>query len=131
MSIINLRDQILNAQDIPHETVTVGEWGDAVIEVRGMTAAERTRLMELAQGDDDKLNVKTIYPQIVIATCFDPETDAQIFTDADEALLLQKAATALDKVAEVGMRLSGFTEKAVDKAGKDSSSTPAEGSSLS
>ena len=117
---MSLRDQILNSNDIPVETVKVKEW-DTTIEVRGMTGAERTRILDLAMVDGAEMNLQMVYPEIVISTAFDPETGEQIFTPEDRAALLSKSATALDRLASVGMKLSGFTQETADDLGKDSS----------
>jgi len=47
---VSLRDQILNSNDIPKELIKVKEW-NIEVEVRGMTGAERTRILDLAQSD--------------------------------------------------------------------------------
>lgn len=127
---MSLRDQILNTQDIPKESVTVPEWG-VTIEMRGMTGAERTRIMDLAMDAGGELNLQSIYPEIVISTAFDPETGEKVFEPADRDALLSKSANALDRVALVGMRLSGFTQESADAAGKGSSATATDASSLS
>jgi hypothetical protein len=126
---VSLRDQILNLQDIPFEIVAIKEWNTS-IKVQGMTGAERTRILDLAMNDGGTMNLQTVYPEIVISTCFDPETGEQIFTPEDRAALLSKSAIALDRLATVGMRLSGFTQETADDMGKDSSETASEDSSL-
>lgn len=126
---MSLRDQIFAIQDIPSEMVEVPEWG-VKLEVRGMTGAERTRIMDLAIDNKGGMNLQFVYPEIVIATAFDPETGTQVFTPNDRGTLLSKSATALDRLAGVGMRLSGFTEEASDEKGKDFSATASEDSSL-
>lgn len=127
---MSLRDQILAVKDIATESVKVPEWG-LTVEVRGMTAAERTRIMNLAMKDGGDLDLQMVYPEIVIATAFDPETGMQVFDPSDRDALLGKAATAVDRIALAGMRLSGFTKEAADEAGKDSSEPDTEGSSSS
>jgi hypothetical protein len=125
---VSLRDQILAAEDIPSEKVTVPEWG-VTVDVRGMTGAERTRIMDKAVDQQGGINLQFVYPEIVIATSFDNETGEQIFKPSDRDTLLSKSAVALDRLAQVGMRLSGFTQDSADEAGKDSSATAIEGSS--
>lgn len=110
--------------------VEVPEWG-VTVEVRGMNGAERTRIMDLAMGGGDRLELQMVYPEIVIATSFDPESGQQIFAPSDRDALLSKAAKPLDTLAMVGMRLSGFTQEASDAAGKGSSETVSDGSSSS
>jgi hypothetical protein len=126
---VSIRDQILAVQDIPTQLVEVPEWG-VKIEVRGMTGAERTRIMDKATADAGEMNLQMIYPEIVIATSFDPLTGEQVFVPEDRDILLSKSATALDRVAMVGMRLSGFTKESADELGKDSSETASEDLSL-
>jgi hypothetical protein len=126
---VSIRDQILAVQDIPTQIVEVPEWG-VKIEVRGMTGAERTRIMDKATADAGEMNLQMIYPEIVIATSFDPLTGEQVFVPEDRDILLSKSATALDRVAMVGMRLSGFTKESADELGKDSSETASEDLSL-
>lgn len=127
---MSLRDQILNTSDIPKELVTVKEW-NVEIEVRGMTGAERTRILDLAVGEGNgEMNLQMVYPEIVISTAFDAQTGEQIFTPADRTALLSKSATALDRLATVGMRLSGFTQETSDDLGKDLSEMVIEDSSL-
>jgi hypothetical protein len=125
---VSIRDQILAVQDIPTQLVEVPEWG-VKIEVRGMTGAERTRIMDKATAAGE-MNLQMIYPEIVIATSFDPLTGEQVFVPEDRDILLSKSATALDRVAMVGMRLSGFTKESADELGKDSSETASEDLSL-
>lgn len=127
---MSIRDLILAKQDIPSEVVDVPEWG-VKVEVRGMTGAERTRIMDSATGNAGEVNLQFIYPEIVIATSFDPETGEQIFVPADRDILLSKSATAIDRVALVGMRLSGFTKESSEELGKGSLETASEDSSLS
>lgn len=125
---MSLRDQILNSNDIPKELVKVKEWNTS-IEVRGMTGAERTRILDLAQ-DEKGMNLQMVYPEIVISTAFDPITGEKIFTPEDRTALLSKSANALDSLATVGMRLSGFLAETSNDLGKDSSETAIEDSSL-
>ncbi len=124
---MSLRDQILSSNDIPKELVKVKEWGIS-IEVRGMTGAERTRILDLAQ-DEKGMNLQMVYPEIVISTAFDAETGEKIFTPEDRTALLSKSANALDSLATVGMRLSGFLAETSNDLGKDSSETVIEDSS--
>lgn len=124
---MSLRDQILNSNDIPRELVKVKEW-NIEIEVRGMTGAERTRILDLAQGDGG-MNLQMVYPEIVISTAFDAETGEKIFSPEDRTALLSKSANALDALATVGMRLSGFLAETQNDLGKDSSETVIEDSS--
>ena len=124
---MSIRDQILNSNDIPKKLVKVKEW-NVEVEVRGMTGAERTRILDLAQGDGG-MNLQMDYPEIVISTAFDAETGEKIFSPEDRTALLSKSANALDALATVGMQLSGFLAETSNDLGKDLSETVIEDSS--
>jgi len=113
-----LRDKILSADDTTSQMVEVPEWG-ATIEVRSMTGAARAKIMALATTETGEADIARVYPEVIIGCAFDPETGEPLFTSEDREMLMQKNASALDKVATVASELSGFTEKSVDKAGKD------------
>ena len=112
-------EDVLAVQDISREMVDVPEWG-FTFEVRSMTAAERTHIMEMAQKAG-QVDLSLVYPEIIIATTFNPETGEKVFTSEHSEALMAKNAAALDRLAKVGLRLSGMTEEAADAAGKDSS----------
>lgn len=120
---MNLREKILSATDIATEYVDIPEW-DVTVAVRGTDGADRSHLLSVAiDPQTGDVNLESIYPDIIILCTFDPTTSERVFNDDDRAALLTKSSQALDRIAEVAMRLCGFTDDAVDKAGKGSSST--------
>lgn len=128
---MNLRDKIFEADDIDRETVEIPEWGVS-IEVRTMTGADRGLLMEAAVDQDTGgVRLQRIYPDAVILSAYDPETGERVFRDEDRDGLLAKSGKAVDRLAAVAMRLSGFEAGAVDAAGKDSSTSPSDATSSS
>ena len=116
---MSLRDGILAEDDIPTEVVTVPEWNCDVL-IRGMSGADRAGLLERAVSPDGAVSFSAFYPEVVIATAHDPETGGRLFDEGDRTLLMEKSGAALDRVATVGLRLSGMTDEAVKSAGKDS-----------
>ena len=117
----SLRDKILAAQDIPTEIVTIPEWGVDVL-VRGMSAGDRITLMQNAfDQTTQQVNMSIVYPDVVVSCAFDPASDEAIFTDADKPAILAKSSAAVEKLANVGLRLSGIGKDEQDAAGKDSS----------
>ena len=127
----SLRDKILAAQDIPAEVVTIPEWGVDVI-VRGMSAGDRITLMQNAfDQTTQQVNMSIVYPDVVVSCAFDPDSTEPIFTEADKAAILAKSSAAVERLANVGLRLSGIGKEEQDAAGKDSSKSPKEDSSLS
>lgn len=118
----SLRTKILEANDTTKEMVEIPEW-DCSIEVRSMTGAARANIMALSLGADGEADISRVYPEVIIGCSFDPETGEPLFTSEDRDLLMSKNAAALDRVAAIASQLSGFAEKSIDKAGKDSLKT--------
>jgi len=115
---MSLRDQILAKDDILKKIVHVPEWG-IDIEVRGMTGADRTSILKNAVDTaTGQVDLQVMYPAIVIASCYDPETGEAIFVPEDADALLNKSAIALDLLAQEAMRVGGLTNAEAEDAGK-------------
>jgi hypothetical protein len=128
---MSLRDKILAAADIPSETVEVPEW-NATLLIKGMTAADRLSLMQNAvDPNSGNVDMSIVYPDVVVACAYDPDNGERVFSDDDKALIMGKASAAVEKVASVGLRLSGIGKEDADALGKDSSSTESDDSSSS
>lgn len=119
---MSLRDKILQASDIVTERVEVPEWGIAV-DVKTMTGAERAMIMQSTAEAGGQMDFTNIYPEVVIACTYDPETGERVFSYDDKPHLMAKSGLAIDRIALVGLRLSGFTKESTDEMGKDSSTT--------
>jgi hypothetical protein len=120
---VSLRDKILEAKDIQVEMVEIPEW-DVTVEVRGMSGADRALIYSAlsSEGGGD-INAAELFAETVIATAYDPETGARVFEPGDKTALMEKSAQAVDRVAKVGLRLSGMEgEASQDAAGKSVSS---------
>ena len=129
---VSLRDKIAAIKDIPEETLAVPEWGGLEILVRGMTAGDRGDLLASAvDPETGQVDLKSMYPDIVILTAHDPETGERIWMPEDRAAIQEKSGKAIDRLATVGMRLSGMDPDEKEKAGKGSSSTGSGDSSSS
>ncbi len=115
---MSLRDKILAANDIQEETVEVPEWGVKLL-VRGLTGRQRARLLQNAVDTSGKMDLERIYPELVIYSVYDPETKEQIFKPADRDALADKSGAALERIAQVAMRLSSLTPEAVKEAQKN------------
>lgn len=115
---MSLRDKILESTDIASEMVEVPEWG-VTVEVRGMSGADRAQIFEAIAGEGGDVKASALYAETVIATAYDPDTGAAIFEPGDMTALLQKSAQAIDRLAKVGLRLSGMEgQESQDAAGK-------------
>lgn len=117
---MNLREQILDADDMSHEDVEVPEWG-VTVRVKSPTVRERANLVAKFMGEDGRTDFAAMYPALVIATAVDPTTGELLFTDEDTAALEAKSGRAMERVAQAALRVSGMNAEpdAVLAAGKD------------
>lgn len=121
---MNLREQILGIADIAKEKVRVPEW-DVELEVRGLTASARARVLQRSLNADGGLDLERLYPELVIASCFDPISGEQVFREKEDRFVVgHKSAAAVERIAAVAMRLSGMRGDDVARATKNSDSTP-------
>lgn len=128
-----LRERILAADDIESEVVEVAArgWEGVKVEVRGMTARNRARMLRAFTDLEGKLDVEALYPALVIQCSHDPESGEPLFTDADESAILEKSGKAIEFLAQAAMRLSGMSPEAAKAEGKESSTTPSDASTSS
>jgi hypothetical protein len=117
-----LRDRIKAKDDITSEPLDVPEWG-VKLEVRSMTGNERAVIMERYMDEEGNLRVGDLYPAVLIAACFDPDTGEKVFDNDDAGWLNEKNSAALERVGKVALRLAGIDAEAKDQMGKGSSTT--------
>lgn len=109
------REDILNAKDIVQEEVYVKEWGGGVL-VQSLSGQARSELFNYAMNDKGKLDTMKLYPAMMVSGVIEPE-----FSRADAEAILSKSASALEKVCQAIMRLSGIGEDdVIDEAEKNS-----------
>lgn len=113
--VATLRDQILNAKDYKSKKVKVEEWGGVEVEVRSMSAAARSRIIEMG----DNMNVAELSVALVLECVYDPKTGERVFSPADKEVLMQKNAGVLERLAREINEVSGFTDEDVEQAEKN------------
>jgi hypothetical protein len=121
---MSIRDKILAIQDdTPSEIVNIPEWGVDVL-VRGFSlGAKDDFLASVLDPETRKPNLKAFNVGVLIGTAYDPETGAKLFTESDIPVLKQKSAAIVARLVDVGSRLSGLADEAVEAAAKKSSLT--------
>ena len=88
------------------------EWGNIKIEVRSMTGAERAAMLSDSWDQEtESVSFDRMFPNVVVACSFHPETGEKLFSTQQIPQLNGKNSKAMQRVAEVGMRLSGLNEK--------------------
>lgn len=100
------RDRILDASRRPKgEKFTVPEW-DMDIELRSMSIAQKAKLI----GDEEPTASAALsfLPDVIVFTCYDPETGQPIFTAEDVEKLKDQPAAVIERVAGEGLRVSGL-----------------------
>lgn len=138
VALNGLREKLLATQDVTFESVTVPEWGDVELIVRSGTGRQRARLLDAAvkpgKGDEVKVDLEKIYPDLVIHSCVDPASfdpanpgaATTLFQPTDRDALLEKNGSALERIAKVAQKLWGLDEKSVKDAEGNSSATPSD-----
>ena len=114
------RNAILEAKDLPTETVDVPEWGGQVI-VRTLTGEERdqyeTSMIEIVgEGTNREAIPKldNLRATLCALTIVDSE-GKRLFTTDDVVELGNKSAAALDRIYDVSRRLSGLSEEDMEE----------------
>lgn len=115
----NLKEQILNSQDLAEQDVHVEEWG-VTVRVRGFTDEQRgswqAKSMALnmkqrrGQDADVELVMSHRRAELLVQCLRDPETNARIFADGDAKRLAQKHAGVVGGLFELAEELSGLNK---------------------
>ena len=103
------KKDILTADDLKREVVSVPEWGGDV-NVRGMTGAERDKFesgIVEQRGKEQSVNLANIRAKLASLTICDDD-GKRLFSEQDVQALSQKSAAALQRIFAVAQRLSGI-----------------------
>lgn len=119
-----LAQRIFEADDITSTMLPVPEWG-VVLELRSPTGSERADLqkgfidMDASQesGEVVMRDLKQMWPAIVIACCYDPDTGERAFEPSPATMeaLNRKNGAVLERVAHACMPIVGLTPGDVDE----------------
>ncbi len=127
------KEQILAADDLKTDTVSVPEWGGDV-RVREATSAERLAYEQSlyksrvvgknVEVDENYNNAQARF----VVLCVIDEKGQRIFTDKDAEALGKKSATAVGRCYKVIRKLSGMDIAASEELEKNSESAPKDSS---
>lgn len=115
----SLREQILEINDIKSENIKIPEWNDLEVQVKSITAGQRSAMIEKCmnkKGDIDTTGLQ--YYSIIEGAC-DPSTGERLFTDADISQLKKKSSSALNTISEAFNEINGFGEAEVSSMEKN------------
>ena len=77
--------------------------------MRTMTGVQRAVMMSKSINDKGQVLYEKMYPDMVIACSYDPETGKLLFNESDKGWLMEKSCSAIELIATKAMRLSGLT----------------------
>lgn len=96
----NIRELIFNSNDISKEIITVKEWGNVEIEIKQMTAGERTKLLGQAfDQKTDQIDTTKVYAEVIIMCTYIPGTNEKVFNLPDRDMLNKKNGKVIEKIA--------------------------------
>jgi len=134
-----LRDSILAAEDLPREQVQTDEWapfGVPFVYIRALSSSERDAYelsLQITTADGRRVpnpRLKNVRAAFVAKVLVD-EDGERVFTDKDTAALAEKNAAVLDRLFDVGRRLSGMqSDDELEEEGNPTSGDPDDSSSL-
>lgn len=112
------KDEIFAAQDLPVEDVDCPEWG-GVLRVRGLNGAQRdaweASIQKKLPSGEVVPDFNDIRAKFVSRVVVD-ENNIRMFTDAEVKKLTEKSAIPLDRICDVGKRISGMSDDAITVA---------------
>jgi len=103
--------EILNADDLPLETVEVPEWGGSVC-VRVITGAERDRFE--ADCTNKAVGMENIRARLA-SLCVCDEAGKRLFSNGECKELGGKSSAALNRIFQAAQKLNVFTEDEIDE----------------
>jgi hypothetical protein len=121
------RDAILAMDDIKIVPVTVPEWKNEVVHVRGLTGVERDDF-EASNRRNGEQNLKNIRARFLVR-CIVNENGTRMFADQDAAALGKKSSAAIDRLWDVATDLSGSSAKEQEETEGNSETDETEGGS--
>lgn len=116
----SIKDRIKAADDLPKQEVKIAEWGDEsgplVLYIRTMGSRERDEyeasLVE-GRGKNQRTSTKNARAKMLVSTAVD-EAGKPIFDQSDIEWLGEKSAKVVDRLVDIAMAMSGFTDKDID-----------------
>ena len=123
MAILNIK-QILSADDLESQTMTIPEWGGEVI-IRTMTEADRSKIEASViqqNGSNQSVNMERYKVKIVVASLVDEE-GKRLFTQKNIDALRQKSARPINRIVNAAQKLNGISDDDVEELMGNSNET--------
>ena len=106
---LELVEHIANVPDLREQIVPVPEWGVKIL-IKGIPASERNSILQNAMKNskDGQPDMVMVYPDLIIASCYHPQTGKKLFSQAHRGMLNGKSGSAMDRLTNVINELSAF-----------------------
>lgn len=115
------RDEILGLDDIKTVPVTVPEWNNKVVLIKGMTGAERDAFEAANRDSNGQQKLSNVRARFLVRVIVN-ENGTRIFGDQDAAALGKKSSDALNRLWEAANDANG-TSDAVQEETEGNSET--------
>lgn len=83
-----------------------------------MTAGARASMLRQSTDASGNVDTTMLFSRLVVGASFDPESGERVFSDDDVNAVMEKSASAVEKVAGVVMEMSGMKGEVVEDEGK-------------
>lgn len=118
-----LKDKLLALQ-LPKEAVTLPELGGETVWVWGLSAADRDAFeatMTTQRGKKTERNLVNVRARFLVLVIRDAD-GARVFADSEVTAVGNLPASVLERLFDIGRKLSGMSEEDVAELGKGSES---------
>lgn len=105
-------DAILAAPDVRESEVEVPEWGGKV-KIRSLTKAAQVSIRKKSTGRDGTIDEFNMEGRLLVAGLVEPEVNENQISE-----LFEKSSSAVDRVLQAILGVSGMDEDAVSQADK-------------
>jgi len=112
---MDLRHQILSAEDRPRHSVALPEWGIDELFVDSLSAADRDDYERWAFGDD-----RSNYRSKLVCRALVDAQGNRVFSDDDATALGHKSAKVVSRVFDLALKLNGLLGSDVEELRKNS-----------
>jgi len=120
------KEEIEQIEDIETKEITIPEWNNKKVRVRGMSGTERDMYDNIlanhtkGEAPNQTLDMEGIRAEVV-SLCLVDELGVRLFTTpSDVNILSAKSGAAISRIYDVACELSGLTREAQDLAEKNS-----------
>lgn len=104
---MNLKEQIVQAQDLKTEVINIPEWG-MDITIRQLSSQLVNDIQDLLAKTKEDDRYKNYIPMFVAFSIIDPDTGERVFGNNDVSLLAKKSGVVLKKIYDAADRLNNI-----------------------